>query len=158
VTDQQVNQLFEAVRWTPSSFNGQPWRYVYALQHSDDRFEDLLSILNPKNQEWAKNVGLLILGIAKTSVDGREGSNKHAQYDLGAANFALTVQATALGLYVHQMGGFDASLARETFQLAPDHEPMVVLAVGHLEDPAEERPRARKPRLHQTAFAQRLSQ
>lgn len=163
ITDAEVGQLFEAVRWAPSSFNGQPWRYFFARKDAEPSgFEDLLEILNPQNQSWAEGASMLILGIAKTSVEGRNAPNRYAAYDLGAANFALTVQAQALDLFVHQMAGFDRELASSQFGLPSDYEPVVVMAVGALGDPAllSEALRARevpqKPRLPQAAFVERL--
>lgn len=30
INDEDLMSLFEAARWTPSSHNNQPWRFVYA--------------------------------------------------------------------------------------------------------------------------------
>jgi len=157
ISDEALYQLLEAARWTPSSFNQQPWRYLYARHRAEDRFADLLGVLAAKNQAWAQDASLLLLGIAKTTVEGREVPNRYATYDLGAANFALTVQATSLGLYVHQMAGFDRELARQRFQIEAGYEPTVVLAVGYLADAGPDTP-PRKPRMVQADFALRLAQ
>ena len=92
IPDQQVKQLFEAVRWAPSSYNAQPWRYLYAHQ-GDQAFDRIFKLLMPGNQVWAKDASLLILSMAKHSLDGRPGKNGAAVYDIGAANLALSLQA-----------------------------------------------------------------
>jgi nitroreductase len=48
----------------------------------------------------------------------------------------LTLQATALGLFVHQMMGFTADRVRESFSLPEDHEPVAAIAIGYPGDPA----------------------
>jgi nitroreductase len=55
-------------------------------------------------------------------------------YDTGAASVSLCLQATAMGLVVHQMGGFDAEKAREVFNLPVDCKPMAMVAVGYQAD------------------------
>jgi len=61
-------------------------------------------------------------------------ANRWAMYDTGAASVSLCLQATALGLCVHQMGGFDAEKAREVFNLPGDCRPMAMMAVGYQAD------------------------
>jgi nitroreductase len=46
------------------------------------------------------------------------------------------VQASALGLAVHQMGGFDAEKARQLLSIPEGFEPVVVFAVGYPDQPA----------------------
>jgi len=61
-------------------------------------------------------------------------ANRWAMYDTGAASVSLCLQATALGMCVHQMGGFDAEKAREVFNLPGDCRPMAMMAVGYQAD------------------------
>jgi nitroreductase len=60
--------------------------------------------------------------------------NRWAMYDTGAASVSLCFQATALGLVVHQMGGFDAEKARALFKLPADCTPMAMMAAGYQAD------------------------
>ena len=65
-----------------------------------------------------------------------------------------SLQATALGLVAHQMGGFDPVQAQARFAIPADHSCMAMIAVGHpgaletlpeaLRD-KEQAPRSRKP-------------
>jgi nitroreductase len=43
----------------------------------------------------------------------------------------LITQATSLGLYVHQMGGFSESKVREQFALEDKFEIMAIMAIGY---------------------------
>jgi len=77
-----------------------------------------------------------------------------ALVDTGAACVSLCLQATALGLISHQMGGFDADQTKQLFKLPDTCTPMSVIAVGyqaeleHLTDDLKQtelRERSRKP-------------
>ena len=70
------------------------------------------------------------------------------------AVFSLVVQATALGLMVHQMAGFDVEKARNELKIPEGYDPVAMIAVGYpgnpdlLQEPyrtRESRPRERKP-------------
>ncbi len=134
LSPQQIELLFEAARWAPSSYNEQPWRYWYAAR-GESGFTDLLDLLVPANHAWAYRASLLILSAAQTHFKHNGKPNKHAWYDTGQANFALTVQAAAMGLHVHQMGGFSSERACQRLQLPPQVVPVVMIAVGYKGDP-----------------------
>ncbi len=135
ITEEMIMTLFEAARWAASSGNEQPWRFIYATQAQPERFHALLACLNEGNQVWAKAAPVLILTLVKTRSARSGRPNRYAWHDLGLAIGNLTVQASALGLYVHQMGGFSAEKARAAFALPDDIEPVTVIAVGYLGDP-----------------------
>ncbi len=90
--------------------------------------------LAEKNKLWAKNAPVLILAVAMESFNHNGQPNRWAMYDTGAASVSLCLQATALGMCVHQMGGFDAEKAREVFNLPGDCRPMAMMAVGYQAD------------------------
>jgi len=149
IPEDLVNSLFEAARWTPSSYNAQPWRYLYAHHEDDAAFQALIQCLNPTNQIWAQHAGLLIACIAETSNPDRPHLNRHAYYDLGAANFALTLQALEFGIYVRQMGGFNQDHARSLLQLPPHQDPVVFLAAGYPQELNDQPPvKVRKSQKH----------
>jgi hypothetical protein len=52
ITQDELLTMLEAARWAASSYNSQPWRFVYALRDTPawDRF---LNLLVPFNQSWA---------------------------------------------------------------------------------------------------------
>jgi len=121
----------EAARWAPSCFGDEPWRFIVCDKASDAAsWEKLLAILAPKNQEWAKNTPVLLLVCASTQF--RSGKpNRWGEYDSGQAAISFCLQAEALGLASHQMGGFDSDAARKTFAIPNDATPMAVIALGY---------------------------
>jgi nitroreductase len=124
--------LLEAARWAPSSFNDQPWRFIVCDKAVDEAaWQRALATLSERNRQWAKNAPVLILSIAMDNFNHNGQPNRSAMYDTGAASLSLSLQATALGLSVHQMAGFDGDKAREAFNLPDDCRPMAMLAVGY---------------------------
>lgn len=133
--DKQVVALLEAARWAPSANNSQPWRFAVA-HRGDATFQRLTGILAEGNRTWAAHASALILVAAQT-VDDTGRVRRWALYDTGQAVAALTMQALADGLHVHQMGGFDADGAREAFDLDESLTPAVVLAIGEYDASAD---------------------
>ncbi|MBY8872903.1 nitroreductase family protein [Micromonospora sp. PLK6-60] len=130
LTDADVACLLEAARWAPSAGNRQPWRF--RLGHRDDETgKRILVNLPAQDQRWARHASALLVG-AHT---GPDGSAERRAYDLGQAVAHLTVQATALGLYVRQLVSFDRAGLTADLDLPADVRPMVVAAVGRLGDP-----------------------
>ncbi|WP_222841315.1 nitroreductase family protein [Hymenobacter sp. BT188] len=163
VSPEDLNRVFEAASWAFSAMNEQPWRYIYADQSDPEAFNRLLECLVPANQAWAKHAPVLILSLVKTHYENGH-LNRTAQHDVGAANATLTLEATALGLSVHAMGGFDMDRTREHFELSENLEPVTFLALGYagpaeqLDEPLRSRevaPRQRKP-LDEFVFAHQL--
>ena len=137
VAEEVLTALLEAARWSPSSYNEQPWRFLVGVKGSGDTWERLLDTLVEFNQEWARSAPVLLLAVASTRFERNAKENRHAPYDTGAACMSLSVEAQARGLAVHQMAGFDAGRAREHFSIPPNCEPMAALAVGYPGDPGE---------------------
>jgi len=149
-----LRSIFEAARWAPSSYNEQPWAYIVATKDDKENFEKMLSVLVDFNAQWAKSAPVLALAVAKLAFANNNAPNRNAQYDTGAATALLSVEATARGLAVHQMAGFDAEKARQAFGIPKGWEPIAALAIGYAGDPAslpaplkdrEMTPRTRKP-------------
>lgn len=129
IDESELLEVFESVRWTPSSMNEQPWRFVYALRGTE-AFDKLASTLFDSNRAWAHHAAVLI-GVAASTLLARNGQpNKHAWYDTGQAVANFTVEASSRGWVMRQMGGFDATRFSEAFGLTPDVAPVVCLAVG----------------------------
>ena len=135
IEHEKIVGLLEAARWSPSSMNGQPWRFIIASKEDISNFNNLLSVVNEHNKTWAKNAAVLILTVAKVDFDSTGQLNKHAWYDLGNAVANLTFQATAMDLFVRQMGGFNVEKARDVFSIPEGYQTVSVLAVGYKGNP-----------------------
>ena len=127
-----ITALLEAAHWAPSCYNEQPWRFIVCNKHDNEvAWQFALSCLMQINQLWAKNAPLLITACASEVFTHNGKPNRWAQYDTGAASMNICLQATSLGLFAHQMGGFDAERVHEIFKLPDGLTPMSVIAVGH---------------------------
>jgi nitroreductase len=149
-----LRSIFEAARWAPSSNNEQPWAYIVATKDDEENFDKMLSVLVEFNAQWARSASVLALAVAKLTFGKNNSPNRNAQYDTGAASALLSMEATAQGLAVHQMAGFDPEKGRHVFAIPPGWEPIAALAIGYPGDPAslpsplkdrELAPRTRKP-------------
>jgi nitroreductase len=155
IDERSLLTLLEAARWAPSCFNDQPWRFVVCNRTTHkDTWQSLLDCLAEKNQQWAKNAPVLLLAVANNNFGHNEKPNRWSEYDTGAASLSLCLQAVAMGLVTHQMGGFDAEKCRKRFGLPEDCKPMSVIAVGYQADAEllppefvenELKPRQRRP-------------
>ena len=133
VSREDIETLFEAARWTQSSYNEQPWRFIYATKGEPD-FEKLSGLLGASNQ-YASSAYILILGSAVLRFKRNNEINRHAQYDTGAAMNSIFLQAVGMGLVAHEMGGFDKERAISELGILQDVEPMAMMAVGYPGDP-----------------------
>jgi nitroreductase len=151
----KLQALLEAARWAPSCFNDQPWRFIVCNRHTDEAaWETAAAVLADKNQLWARQAPLLMLVCSEGFFSHNGNENRWAHYDTGAAGLSICLQATALGLFTHQMGGFDLDAARTAFAIPDSVTPMAMMAVGYqgrIENldagfvEAEQQARARKP-------------
>lgn len=125
-----INTLQEAVRLTPSGYNKQPWRYLFAI--SGEARGKVLAGMNEKNRAWAQNAPLLVVGTARREdglVHGEDG-RAYYQFDLGMSAMNLMLAATELGLVARPLSGFDPAAIRDAFGLEDDREPWIMLAIG----------------------------
>jgi nitroreductase len=128
---EKIVSLFEAARWAPSSVNEQPWIYIYATTDKPELWNKIFDALNESNKVWVKNVPLLIVSFVRKNFTRNDRPNGAARYDLGAANAFLSLQATHLGLNVHQMGGFDIEKLKQNLNVPDIYDPVIILAIGY---------------------------
>ncbi len=132
VSKEDIVSLVEAARWAPSCYGDQPWRFiVFDKATNETAWEKALDCLAEGNRAWAKDAPLLFLSCADSILTKNGSPNRWGQYDTGAATENLCLQATALGLMVHQMGGFDADKTREFFMIPEQFTPMAMMTVGY---------------------------
>ncbi len=135
VPDEDLRSLFEAARWAASSYNEQPWSYIVATKANPEELERVLSCLVEGNQPWAKAAPVLALGCTNLYFARNRKPNAAAVHDLGLASANLTLEATARGLFVHQMIGIFPDKAREMYEIPEGVQPTTALAIGYLADP-----------------------
>lgn len=154
VEPEKMRSLLEAARWAASCFNEQPWSFIVATKEKSDAFERLLGCLVKANVLWAQHAPVLMLSVARLNFERNGKPNRHAFHDVGLALGNLTVQATALGLSLHQMAGFDVAKAREQFNIPEGHEAVAAIALGYPGDeeslPDDLRERELGPRSRRT--------
>ena len=129
LADEVLMSLFEAARWAPSSYNNQPWRFIYAKRNTElwDRFFNLLL---DANKVWAKNAAALVVVIARKNFEFNEKPARTNQFDAGAAWENLALEATSRGLAVHGMQGFDYEKARKDLEIPDNFDVMAMIAIG----------------------------
>jgi nitroreductase len=153
ISENDLKLILQAAHWAASSSNEQPWRYFVGVKGSDTHGK-IFGLLADSNQIWAVKPHILILGVAAAK-GSRGNANPYALYDLGQSAVTLILQATALGLATHSMGGFDHDGARRVFNLGEEYLVGAVIAIGHQAEPStlpneslhdrEIAPRQRKP-------------
>jgi nitroreductase len=135
VSREHVISICEAGRWAPSCFGDEPWRFIVWDKNYDiEKYEKAFRCLGEWNQRWAKNAPVLILACADTKFRRNRESNRWAQFDSGAACENIYLQAFALGLAAHPMGGFDENMIKGIFEIPDDFIPMAMIAVGYQTD------------------------
>lgn len=153
IEPEKLRSLFEAARWASSSYNAQPWFFIVATKDDAENYRRVLESFVEFNQGWAKNAPAVAISVARLSFDdGR--LNRHAFHDVGQAAATLAVQASAVGLQIHQMAGILPEKAREFFGIPEGYEAVAGMAIGYPGEPAslpdqlkerEIAPRSRKP-------------
>ncbi|MGD9727168.1 MAG: nitroreductase family protein [Nitrospiraceae bacterium] len=150
VEPEKLLSLFEAARWAPSSNNEQPWSFVMATKEDEASYRRLFECLKEGNKKWAFRAPVLALSVARLDFEDDGRLNRHAFHDTGMAVFSLVIQATALGLIVHKMAGYDVEKARKDLKIPEGHDPVAMMAIGYPGDleqlPDYLRERELKPR------------
>lgn len=131
VEEEKLAMLIEAARWAPSAFNEQPWRFIVGIKGKGENYGKIMDCLVDANKHWAQFAPVLMISLAeiKSSVTGKP--NRFAEYDTGMAVGNLLAQATSMGLYVHQMGGYNINKAKEILDISDNYQLMAAMAVGY---------------------------
>ncbi len=133
VPEAALASLFEAARWAPSSYNSQPWRFLYA-RRGTAHWDKFLGLLNDFNRSWAKEAGALVVVVSKQTMrpPGAEKdipSHSHS-FDAGAAWANLALQASLSGWQAHAMVGFDIPRATAELKVPDGYRVEAAVAIG----------------------------
>jgi nitroreductase len=129
LTQREIETIFEAARWAPSSYNDQPWMFLYA-QKGRPSWDLFYSMLVPFNQAWAQSADLLIVVLSRTTFAETGKPSPTHSFDTGAAVQNLALQAHSMGIAVHVMGGFDHDRVRTELGVPEGYAIEAMIAVG----------------------------
>jgi nitroreductase len=129
--------MIEAGHWAASSYNSQPWRFVYARRDTAD-WPTLLGLLNDFNRSWAERASALVIVVSNSLMlpPGAEKavpSHSHS-FDTGMATAQFILQGMKLGYHSHGMVGFDMQRAFAELNVPEGHRVEAAFAVGRIGD------------------------
>lgn len=129
ISDEELMSLFEAARWAPSSYNNQPWRFIYAKRNTK-HWDKLFSLMVGFNQSWTKNAAVLVVVISRKNFEHDNNPSVTHSFDTGAAWENLALQAETMGLVTHGMQGFDYEKAKKELEIPDDYSVEAMVAIG----------------------------
>lgn len=156
IAEADLLTMIDAAHWAASSYNAQPWRFVYATR-SGEAWPMLLGLLNDFNKSWAERASALVVVVSKSLMvaPGQEKpvpSHSHS-FDTGMATAQFILQGMKLGYYSHGMVGFDIERAFAELNVPIGYRVEAAFAVGRIADrstlpeglQAREMPNSRNP-------------
>ena len=143
IAEEDLLTLFEAARWAPSSYNNQPWRFLYARRDTE-HWQTFFDLMVEFNQSWAKNAAVLVVFISRTHFQFNGEPSVTHSFDTGAAWENLALQGWRKGFVVHGMQGFDYEAARSALSIPKEFAVEAMAAIGLPADPATLPPELRE--------------
>jgi nitroreductase len=139
VTDQELHQIFETVRWSPSWGNTQVWEFVVVrdrelIQKVTETYQ-MDKGTNPATK-CSLAASALIVVCAKTGVSGCKGGKESTKYsnwfmfDLGIATQTLCLKAHEMGLGTVVVGLLDHDVCKKLIDLPDGYEAVAVIPMG----------------------------
>lgn len=151
IADSDVLSILEAARWAPSAMNVQPWRFSVG-KRGTEVFGQIAAHLGGFNAAWSpKSAAYVVVSAFVNGNDVEHGTT--TQFDAGLATSQLVIQAHALGLHAHVMGGIEHAALAAELGYPENLAVLVVVAIGkvapaeQLEGPARDRELAPRTRL-----------
>jgi nitroreductase len=156
IPEATLRTMFEAARWAPSSYNSQPWRFIYA-RRDNAYWDKFLGLLNEFNRSWAKTASAIVFIVSSETMMVPGGtqlvpSPTHA-FDTGAAWGYLALQAAYMGWAAHGVAGIEWDKIHTALNVPPGHKVLAGAVIGRLGPKtllpealqAMEMPNSRKP-------------
>src|SRR6185437_6320066 len=129
ISYEELMSLFEAARCAPSSYNNQPWRFIYAKRNTP-AWDPIFNLMVDFNKSWAKNAAVLVVVVSSNLFShNKKPCNTHS-YDTGAAWMSLALEGSSRGLVVHGMSGFDYAQAKRVLEIPDDYTVEAMIAIG----------------------------
>jgi nitroreductase len=146
VEPEKLRSLFEAARWAPSGGNQQPWHFILGIR-PDETWQKIYATLTGRNTIWNVPVPVLVATVGRKNILNKDIQSPTFSYDVGQSVAHLSIEATNLGLYVHQMAGFVPEKIVEAFEIPKNYQPLTVFAIGYIGDPSSLREDMKKEEL-----------
>ncbi len=139
IPEAELFSLLEAARWAPSSYNSQPWRFLYARRDTP-HWERFLKLLIEFNRSWAQHAAALLFVVSKSTLlppgkDTEIPSHSHS-FDAGSAFACLSLQAARSGWAAHGMVGADFDQAFADLRVPQGYRVEAAVAIGRRGDPS----------------------
>jgi len=125
VAADQLDQILEAGRRTPSSQNWQPWDFIVVTERA--QLEQLARVW--RGAGHVAHAAAAIALIAPVPADDRE--RRLIQYDLGQATMSIMLAAAGLGLGTAHAGVGDQDMARSLLGFPEDKFCAYLISVGY---------------------------
>lgn len=131
-----LRAILDAGRWAPSSFNYQPWRFLYAARKDAENWPRFLDLLIPFNAIWAKEASVLMVILSETTMGAPDRPSHSHSFDAGAAWAAIALQSHLLGYHAHGMVGIEMEKTRTELTIPDGFRIEAAVAIGRRGNPA----------------------
>lgn len=131
LTEEELMSLFEAARWAPSSYNNQPWRFVYA-RRGEKEWDTLFNVLVDANKSWCKMADTLVVVISRNNFEYNNKPSRTARFDTGSAWMSLALEAHSRNIVTHGMEGFDYDALKKNLQIPDSFTVEAMIAIGKM--------------------------
>lgn len=136
VKDDQLRQIFEAVRWSPSWANTQTWKFI--VVRDKNLIEKVTGTYSEKNPatKCSLSASALIVACAKTGISGCYGGKEVTEifnwemFDLGMAVNTLCLKAHELGLGTVVVGLMDHEACKKILGVTEGLRVIAVIPIG----------------------------
>jgi nitroreductase len=129
LSEKELMTLFDAARQAPSSYNSQPWRFIYAKKETP-HWNDFFNLLVDFNKQWACNASVLVIILSRNNFEHNEKYAPTHSFDTGAAWENLALQGCGMGLVVHGIAGFNYEKTKELLSIPDSYSIEAMCAIG----------------------------
>ncbi|HEY5394785.1 MAG TPA: nitroreductase family protein [Trebonia sp.] len=123
---QDLDQILEAGRRSPSSQNWQPWDFILVTDR--EQLRELAKVWQGAGHVAGSAATIVVIGPADDNEFHR------GQFDLGQATMAMTLAATDLGIGSCHAGVADLQLARDLLGFPADRDWAFLISLGYPAD------------------------
>jgi len=135
ISDDKIDMILEAARWTPSASNKQPWEFILIK----DKDFKLKVAKTAAYGRFMREAPILIAIIAKTRV-----SQKWSIIDTSLVTMNMMLMAWSLGIGTCWIGAMNREKAREVLELKETDYVATILPFGYPKEIPNPTPRKSK--------------